>query len=406
MYRVVTQVTIVQIPTEDFPQRTKTISFDFVHEMECSDTWRDMTNDGKIIIPKNLYVRDAGNKLISLFGTNVNIGGFSNANPLFLRGDSITLDWGYKFFDKGKEIFRGTFNQEKNSHLFQGFISKVTSKKPIELHFEDNTWKLKQIPAITRTFKATETLEDILKILLVDYNKANPNYQFTVNSLTSTTLGEFRTGDETVAEVLARLRKHYHFESYFKGNELRCGAVIYIEGEANTHTFTFQQDIISDELEYQRKEDTVISIVASNKIEELTGKVTKDGHAKTKCNRLEVLVTLRGGSDKPTVFIKKKGEDYPPNTGGERMTLPYPFAKNITELISLATAEIKKFYYTGFKGKFVTFGLPFVRMGDNVNFIDPKLPERNGLYKVKGVEYSGGFDGLRQTIELDYKLVI
>ena len=94
MYRVVTQVKIVQIPTADFPQRNKTISFDFVHEMECSDTWRDLTNDGKIIIPKNLYVRDAGNKLISLFGTNVNIGGFSNSNPLFLRGDAIKRSGG------------------------------------------------------------------------------------------------------------------------------------------------------------------------------------------------------------------------------------------------------------------------------------------------------------------------
>jgi len=404
MYRVVTQVKIVQIPTADFPQRNKTISFDFVHEMECSDTWRDLTNDGKIIIPKNLYVRDAGNKLISLFGTNVNIGGFSNSNPLFLRGDAITLDWGYKFFDKGKEIFVGTENKSKGTHLFQGFISKVTSKKPIELHFEDNTWKLKQIPALTRTFKPTETLENILKTLLSDYNKANPSYQFTVNALTSTTLGEFRTGSESVGEVMGRLRKNYGFESTFRDNELRCGSTIYIESEANKHVFTFQHDIISDDLDYQRKEDLVLSVVASNKIEELTGKTTKDGHEKTKCSRIEVLVTLANGSDKPIVKVKNKGEDFPQNEGGTRITRNFPGANNIMVLTDLAIGYLRPYYYSGFKGKFTTFGLQFVKMGDNVQLIDPKLPERNGLYKVKGVEYNGGVDGLRQSIELHYKI--
>ena len=117
---------------------------------------------------------------------------------------------------------------------------------------------------------------------------------------------------------------------------------------------------------------------------------------------MEVLVTLQNGSDIPTYFVKTKGNDYPPNTGGERMTLPFPGATSIAQLEALGLAELKKFYYTGFKGKFTTFGLPFVRMGDNVKLVDNILPERNGMYKVKAVEYSGGINGLRQIIELDY----
>ena len=54
------------------------------------------------------------------------------------------------------------------------------------------------------------------------------------------------------------------------------------------------------------------------------------------------------------------------------------------------------------KGKFKTFGLPFVKHGDYVDIIDPVLPERNGRYVVKGVGYEGGINGLRQEIELDY----
>lgn len=404
MLRTVINITIIQqTQIVGKPARNRTLFFDFVKEFTCTDSWRDFTNDGEITVPKNLYVRDSNNKLVPLFGTNVNIGGFSTdalgnpISPLLMRGDKVIIDYGYRYFYKGREIFEGTYDPAKDEHLFEGWISEVTSKKPIQFKIEDNFWKLKQLPAPTKTYKATDTLEAILTDLLKGTG-------FTVNTITKTTSGEFRVGNETVAEVLGRLRKTYHFESYFRKNELRCGIFVYIESEAKKHTFTFQQNIIDDRLDYKRKEDIVLSIVASNTVEERTGGTTKDGQPKTKKTRLEVLVTLRNGSDQPTYYVKKKGEDYPPNTGGERMTLTYPFANTMDELKSLATAELKKYYYTGFKGRFTTFGIPFVKTGDNVQIVDPVLPERNGLYKVKSVEYKGGFEGLRQTVQLDYKI--
>lgn len=404
MLRTVINITIIQqTQIKDRPARNKTMFFDFVHEFTCTDSWRDFTNDGLIILPKNMYVRDANNKLVQLFGTNVNIGGYSTdslgnpINPLLMRGDKVIIDYGYRYFFKGREIFEGTYDTAKDEHLFEGWISEVTSKKPIQFKIEDNLWKLKQLPAPTKTYSAKTTLEEILVDLL-------RNTDFTVNTTTKTTFGEFRVGNETVAEVLGRLRKTYHFESYFRRNELRCGIMVYIEAEAKRHTFTFQQNIIEDQLDYKRKEDLVLSIVASNCIEESTGKFTKEGEEKTKKTRLEVLVTLRNGSDEPTYFIKKKGEDYPPNTGGERMTMPYPFAKTMDELKSAALTELRKYYYSGFKGRFTTFGIPFVKTGDNVQIVDPVLPERNGLYKVKSVEYKGGIEGIRQVVQLDYKI--
>lgn len=68
--------------------------------------------------------------------------------------------------------------------------------------------------------------------------------------------------------------------------------------------------------------------------------------------------------------------------------------------------ELKKYFYTGFRGKFLTFAIPFVKQGDYVQLIDAILPERNGTYKVKGVEYSGGTSGNRQSIMLDYKKIL
>lgn len=398
MYRVVSKILIEQQPTKDFPLRTKSLLFDFAHTYDCNDSWRELTSTGKIVIPKHLYYRDANNKLQPLDGTLVNIGGFSSTPPLLMRGDKVTIDHGYKYFKNGREIYEGT-ESVSGEHLFTGWISQVTSKKPIEFLIENNMWKLKQIPAPTHTFSKTDTLESILKFLLKGSG-------FDVATNTETTFGEFKIGNETVAEVLSRLRKAYRFESFFRGNTLYSGSLPYSSIVPKVRTFTFQQNIISDELEYRRKDDIVLSAVATNTIETDTGKVTKDGHPKTKRSRLEVLVTLRNGSEVPDVFVKPLHGDYPPNTGGERRTLFFPGAKNITDLTTLATNELKKYYYTGFKGKFTTFGIPFTRMGDNVQLIDPILPERNGLYKVRSCEYNGGVGGLRQTVELDYKILL
>lgn len=393
-FRCVTIITFTQNTSTSFPNRKKKLLFNFVHEFESEDSWTDLTNTAKITIPKNIYVRDETNRLIPLGGTNVNLGGFDNNSPLFLRGDAVKIEAGYRFFDaQGNDKLQ-------TSVFFEGYISKVTSKKPVVLECEDNMWKLKQIIAPNKAYKKTDTLEDILKDMLKGSG-------FTVNALTKTTFGAFRTQNETVCEVLARLRKDYHFESYFRGSELRSGALVYIEQDAiddGLKKFTFQKNIVSDNLEYRRKDDVNLSCIAYSINKKELATTTKDGHKKTKSERLEVLVTQQNG--KFVITQKPPGQkaDFAPNTAGERRTLYFWNVTDAKALGELATNELQKYYYTGFKGKFTTIGLPYVRQGDNVQLIDPILPERNGTYKVKSVHYTGGVGGLRQEIELDYKI--
>lgn len=393
MYIVVTYITFVQQPTADYPTRTSTLKFDFVTEYEAMDSWAELTNKAKITLPKSVYVRDAAGKLVSLSGSTVNIGGFSTNAPLFLKGDKVTIEGGYRYFDiQGNQ-------KTTTSTLFTGYISQVTSKKPVVLECEDNMWKLKQIIAPNKVYPATATLEDILKDLLKDTG-------FTVNALTKTTFGSFRTQNETVCEVLARLRKDYHFESYFRGNELRSGAIVYLESDAiasGRKIFKFQQNIVSDELEYRRKDDIRLSAIAYSVNKRELDATTKAGKRKTRCERLEVLVTQQGDGFVGKVKPPGQKAEFAPNTAGERRTLYFWDITSPEQLIQLATDELKKYHYTGFKGKFTTFGIPYVRLGDNVDIIDNVLPERNGRYKVKSVQYQGGFSaGMRQVIELDY----
>lgn len=399
MYRVITRTTFEQQPSSSFPTRNKTLIYNFIHKYEAESSWKDLTDKAKIILPKNVYVRDSTGAIVSmgaLVGSpdNVNIGGFSSNEPIFLRGDKVKIEAGYAYFDlRHNEIF-------PINTVFEGFISQVTSKKPIELECEDNMWKLKQVVAANKVFPAAKyKLEDILRELLTGTG-------FTVNSLTNTSIGDFRTQNETVAEILARLRKDYHFESYFRGSELRCGSVVYVEADAiadGKKVFRFQQNIISDDLEYRRRDDLNLSAIAYSINKKELDTTTKDGHRKTKRERLEVLVTIRpNGSVVQTPKPPGQHADYAPNTAGERRTLYFWNVSTIAELAKLAQQELTKYFYTGLHGNFTTFGLPFVRQGDNVDILDPILIERNGRYKVKAVKYSGGVGGLRQEIQLDY----
>ena len=396
MYRVVTQFQVIQQPTSDFPNRTKTLTWPGIHELECEDSWSSMTNKAKVTIPRNVSVRDENNRLVPLGGTNINAGGFSSNAPLFLRGDKVSFVAGYRYYDRsGNEI-------APVNTWFEGYISNVNARQPIVLECEDNMYILKRTPATPKTYLITDTLETMLGDLLA-------GTPFTYRKGATTTFGNFKIVSETVGQVLARIEKDYNLPSYFKGNELRCGFPIY-DGRDTLNkipaVFQFQANIISDELNYKRIDDIDLSAIvySTNKVQQTS--YTKDGNPKTKSERLEVWIGYLNG--KLISKIKPNGNAgiyYPVSECGEQHTFCYDNVTDPNVLISLGTAQLQRYHYTGYRGKFRTFGLPNINQGDNVEIRDNKLPERNGVYRVKSVKkFAGSNVGLKQEIELDFKL--
>ena len=239
------------------------------------------------------------------------------------------------------------------------------------------------------------------------------------------TVGDFIIGaGESVAAVLMRLKHDYHLEAYFSsgapfnesgqaknpGCELRIGSWIYIDPPTTqpVYQFTFEKNIISDQLSYQDKQWVKMSAICEsyNSVSANNGK-NRMGVSKTKKECLQVLVystpdTIKTGK---FAFLKKvKNVPFPPNVDGERRTFYFPDVKTSTQLAELGSAMLKKYYYTGFKGKFTTFAIPPVSIGDHIQLVSRKLPDRNGQYVVKGVEYEGGVSGHRQVVEVDFKL--
>jgi hypothetical protein len=393
MLNVITQIEVQQ-NDKIIAGRKALLYFDFVTEFEAEDSWENLTNKCSITLPYSLYYSDAnGRKQIIN-----NIGGFTD-NPTFLKGDKVTLKSGYAYYQNG-------IRYENISLIFEGYITNVTSKKPFTIECEDSMYLLKQIPARggkNNLFSGKKyTVEKMLSEML-------KGVDVTVNQKTQTNIGDYTVeSNMTVAQVLEDLRKNAHLESFFIGKELRVGFLVYDEELAlqreaiQKKVFIFQHNIIEEDLIYKRREDIILSAVACSINEVSSGKKTKDGQDKTKSERLEVLVYNKNGE---LVGIKKeKGKSFPENKEGERRTFYFKDITSADTLIERAKNKLKDYFYTGFRGSFTTFGMPFVKQGDNVYLIDKSLPERSGYYKVKSVRYTGGVNGLRQEINLDYKI--
>ena len=388
MLRPVTNITITTA--------TKTLFFDFVNHWEFSNNWEDLSAQGKIIFPKNIYVRDTKtNKRYPLFGKNKATG------EMFKKGDKVKIQTQYVYFDENLN--------EKRTPLItivEGYISNVKIEMPVTLEFEDNMYLLKKTPMVNKSYNGSQSIESILnEALQVTNSTFGTDFKCeTINkTLVSWDNSLLTAENETLATFLAKLKKDAFIFTYFRGNTLRVGRSVYTDLDSSTKIFEFQNNIISSDLSFKRKDDIVLSAVASNHIQEQTG-TTKDGKAKVKNSRIEVLVTLQG--DKVISKSVKSGDKPDPNTDGERRTFTFLEAKSEADLIRLATEALKKYYYSGLKGKFTTFGTPYVQFGDQCQIINNKLPEQNGVYKIKGVEYSGGIEGMRQVIQLDYKVNI
>lgn len=412
-----------QMPNDVYPSgRDKSYTADFCHSINASESWHDLTQTAKVKIPRNIYVEDENGNLLNLGSSSTgragaNLYGGTASMPVFMRGDKITITTGY-FYDN----MDGTPEVLETNVIFAGYITKIKNHVPIEIDCEDEMWKLKQTKAPNKNFPGSKyTVQQMLAELLNgDKNNFLTPYKIVdgTNSTIKTNVGDFRTQNETVAQILERLQKDGGLYSYFRNNELRCSGVVYYPTDRQgtvlddaglpATVFAFQKNIISDTLEYTRKEDLDIAVKAHAEYFSTDSGMNLDGSRKSKKKRIEVLVGKNG-------VIPKELES---TFHGSLITIPVLIPSKIEGNISDAQIEKKelayvtqkaleylpKFYYTGYRGDFTTFGQPYIRHGDAVIIQDKVLPERSGVYLVKHVARSDDDHGIRQKITLHLRI--
>ena len=313
----------------------------YVTTGEVSSTWKKFTDTAVLTIPKKV-VKD---------GKTIYIG---NEN-VFKKGDFATISVGY--FPNIEQVF-------------EGYLTKITPAENVTLEFEDPSWILKQTN-LTVSFKKI-TLEELLnKCLKEAILKASPAIKtalklIKINAVKAEFFA-FRLTNVNIVQVLNELKQTYALTSFFRNQTLHVGLAYNTGGKR--HKFEFEENIISNTLEYRKETDVkikvkVISMLENNK-------------------KIEVEV---GDND------------------GEQRTI---FAYNVTnekELRKIGEREKERLKYEGYFGSFETFIYSLVKHGDEIEIINKRQPEQDGLYYAEEVKPRFGIDGFFQTITLGVKI--
>lgn len=382
MFKVEHTIVIEQVTTETYPGRTKVFEFNFMTRGDGDTTWSHLCDTFSLVLPRKIYFKDTSTGKVTTWDKEP-VYGNPNTSPLIMRGDKITISSGYSYFQPSKQ--GTTFDRDstvtQKVQRFKGYITKIANKSPIELECKDNMYVLQQKTVSNKVWTldgTTYTLETMLKEMIdgTGFTVQTDNY--------SHKLGKLSWANYTVAQVLEDLRRHNHLESFFVGDELRCGVIRYYPETRKEHTFNFQRNIVEDDLDYQRSDDVRIGIIAKsiNKVELVS--TNSSGKKKTKHQELKVTV---GDPD------------------GELRTLFFWGIESTTELTTIAKKKLPFLKFTGFRGSFTTFSLPKVKHGDAVILENDEIPELTGTYLVKKVEDIMTVDqGLKQRITLDIRI--
>lgn len=389
MYGLEQTIIITQVPSEKFPSRNKKFTFNFVNRASSKGTWANLTDNATIVLPRTIYFIDGqGNRIT---WDNTQIYGNPQKEPIIMRGDKISFSMGYSYYAPtlGDQFDRRNIVIKKLER-FSGYITKIMNKTPVTLICEDNMYGAKQTLAENKTWNldgSSYTLEKMLKEIISKSTFPDAKKWKVVVDNFEHKVGKFTTFNVTLAQVLEELRKNYRFESYFRLNELRCGIIRYYPNDRVDHVFQFGHgntgNIISDNLVYTRNDDVRIGIkaISINKVE--LQNVNSKGKARKVHKRLELIV---GDKD------------------GELRTVHFWNIDSTAELKKQAEIMLPFIKYEGFRGSFTTFALPYVKHGDAVQLVNPKITEQNGTYLVKQVDPDCSTEGGRQVITLDIRI--
>lgn len=261
-------------------------------------------------------------------------------------GDKVSISFGYD----------NNLREE-----FTGFVTRFDARIPLSIFVEDNMWLLKK-DTLNKSW-ASANLQEVIKYIITEYNK---KYGYSLKFIADDAdLGQFRLSDVSGAQALNYIRTTYGLTSYFRGDTLYCQLANNQRNDRpQTIRYDFQRNIISNNLEYMRAEDLKIKVRA---------------------------IAFTANNKKEKVELG--------DPDGELHTYHYPLKQPISGLKKFAQAELDRVKYDGYRGSFVSFGIPYIQHGDIAQLIDNEFPDREGRFIVDSVTTQFGVVGIRRIIE-------
>lgn len=310
--------------------------YEFCNSININSGWADLTDKASLIMPRKIFDVD---RII-----------YNGENSLIKYGDPVDLKLWY-----GPDL--------KPETRFTGFISDCSPKLPIKISCEDAMFLMGRF-TLTKTFKEV-TLKELVDYVFSEGGKIETRLNdYTAEVNIDVNLGQFRINRGTGKQIFDEIKSKYGINTYVKNGVFVVG-FRYMETETEPKKFTFEENIISDDLVYQKAEDLRIKVKA---------------------------VSIDANNEKITVEVG--------DPEGEQRTLHY-YNKDEATLKQLAEEQIDKLKYTGYRGSFLTFLHPYVEHSQVIELISKKIPERSGKYYIAKVDTSFGISGGRQKITLD-----
>lgn len=300
--------------------------FDFVHRVTIESSWKELTDKAVIYLPAALKIDK--NKL-------------QDAIP---KGTAVKIELGYE----------STGLKER----FNGFVSRVHPKVPIEIECEDLMWKLKQIQ-VNENAK-NETMQAYLTRVL---NVEVDCFEITIPSLIANKI--------TGAQLLDQIKSDYGFSTFVRGGKLVVGKQ-YDPATQNKHIViidqAFNSNVKAQSLEYAKKDDVKFKVTAISNMANGTKEEVEVGDPE-----------------------------------GEARTLNF-FDIPKSDLQAIAGEEMKRLNYDGYRGELTLFGEPFCQHGDILVFQNTQESDKTGEYFVDSVAVYFGVQGYSQNIKPGAKI--
>ncbi|MDR1381758.1 MAG: hypothetical protein LBJ47_09825 [Tannerella sp.] len=267
------------------------------------------------------------------------------------RGDRVSFSLGY---------------DGDNTEVFTGYISRLTTKTPVEITCEDEMFLLKNTPAKKKTYPDAD-LEQMLREQLPADVK--------LNVFSRHTFGKYVVDCDTVSALLGELSEN-GFTFFFRDGTLHAGMIFDHTGQIAGPKQLFIEGGVSGAQTGNIIDD---SDLVWNDAKNITLRIRASGTDRTG-KKIEVEV----------------GDD-----DGELRSY-FKYSTTEEELKAEATKKLTEWKISGFSGSFTSFAAHPAWLLDLIKIKTNEHPE-GGVYRVTKNTISYGNGGYRQEITIGGK---
>lgn len=274
------------------------------------------------------------------------------------------------YIKEGKQVKISCGYDGKNNLQFQGFISRINYKVPLEIECEGYSYQFRKVLDFNKSYKSGTSMKQILDDLVSEVKTKTGcviKLSDKIPQVTINTPVQFVHKKGT--EVLDWIKTNLLQTVYFNFDELYVGL---------------------QQTDYKEKAKALIGW-NTVKDDDLSFKERKD------FTQVNIKVVQRTQDGK---MAKQEEKDNNADDQTQTKVITLPVRVDDATMKAIAAAAQANVKYTGYEGSVTTFLEPYTQPGMALEIQDNKFKERQGTYFITGVEGEFGTNGGRVKVKI------